>query len=416
MTERIAVRLDRAGSDTLLGHLRRIPSQGGELVSFAYAAEWLAHPDRFEIGPALPLTPGEHYPPDGRMFGAIGDSAPDRWGRDLMRLYERRSAEIEGRPPRTLQEADYLLGVDDASRMGAMRFQDEAARDTGASGNAGAPGPDELGRLMTASDRIQTDMFDDDDLAAILAPGSSLGGARPKASVTGSDGSLTIAKFPKADDRIDIELWEAVALTLAEEAGLTVAPFTLKPVGRRNVLLSQRFDRRGEARLPFISAMALTGHSDGDEDASYLEIADVITRSGARPERDPEELFARIGFSILISNVDDHMRNHGFIRTGTAGWDLSPAYDINPVPPHAKDPILSTCIDFDDRTADPDLLLSTAEEYGLKQARAREILCRTAGVTGRWREIARRFGAREAEITEMAGAFEHERRSRALAL
>lgn len=409
MSVRIEVFLDWAGKCVLLGYLRRTPSRGGELISFAYASGWLEYPHRFEIDPSLPLTSGEHYPQGGQMFGTIGDSAPDRWGKDLMRRRERRAAEVEGRAPRALQEIDFLLGVADISRLGAMRFRKEGTDVFVAPREEGVPGLVELGRLLEASERIQSDTFDDEDLRLIFAPGSSLGGARPKASVVDAQGNLMIAKFPKGDDTIDVEIWEAVALTLAQRAGLRVAPFELKSVGGRNVLLSQRFDRAGKARLPFISAMALTGHRDGDEDGSYLELAEIISAEGAHPKRDREELFRRIGFSILISNVDDHLRNHGFIREGVTGWSLSPAYDLNPVPPHLKPPVLSTAIDLDDRTADLDLLLDTGEEYGLSSKRAKEILREVAAATSSWADVARALGARPAEIKEMSGAFEHDR-------
>lgn len=416
MSPRIEIWLDWEGERTLLGHLRRQPSRGGELLSFAYAPDWLKHPQRFAIDPALPLTPGEYHPRGSQMFGTIGDSAPDRWGKDLMRRRERRAAEAEGRSPEALQEVDFLMGVADISRLGAMRFREEGTEAFAAPREEGVPGLIELGRLLEASDRIQADAFDDEDLRLIFAPGSSLGGARPKASVIDAGGNLMIAKFPKTDDTIDIELWETVALTLAGRAGSHVASFELRAVGGRNVLLSRRFDRRGGARLPFISAMALTGHRDGDDDASYLELAEVTSAEGAHPRRDREELFRRIGCSILMSNVDDHLRNHGFIREGAAGWALSPAYDVNPVPPHMKPAILSTAIDFDDRTADIGLLLETAGEYGLQESRAREILREAAEAIRGWREVARALGAKPAEIAEMTGAFEHERLGTALAL
>jgi serine/threonine-protein kinase HipA len=416
MSPRIEVYIEWEAGRTLLGHMRRTPSRGGEILSFAYAQDWLEHPLRFAIDPELPLTAGEYHPANGQMFGTIGDSAPDRWGQDLMRRRERRVAEVEGRRPRTLQELDFLLGVADISRLGAMRFREEGTQDFLAARDDGVPGLVELGRLLEASERIQSDAFDDEDLRMIFAPGSSLGGARPKASVIDTQGNLMIAKFPKVDDRYDVEIWEAVALTLAARAGINVAPFELKSVGGRNVLLSHRFDRRGETRVPFISAMALTQHRDGDEDTSYLELAEVLSAEGAHPMRDREELFRRIAFSILVSNVDDHLRNHGFLREGAAGWVLSPAYDVNPVPPDMKAPILSTAIDFDDRTADVGLLLETAGEYGIQTARAKAILREIAVATGAWADVAARFTARAADIKAMEGAFEHERRETALGL
>lgn len=416
MTARIEVFLDWAGACVPLGYLRRVAGRGGELISFAYAPDWLDHPARFEIDPALPLTSGEFYPQGGAMFTTIGDSAPDRWGKDLMRRRERRAAQAEGRPVQALKEIDFLMGVADVSRLGAMRFREEGADRFAAPTGEGVPGLIELGRLLQASERIQADRFDNDDLRMIFAPGSSLGGARPKASVVDAHGQLMIAKFPKADDAVDIELWEAVALTLAQRADIRVAPFKLRLVGGRGVLLSRRFDREGEARMPFISAMALTGHRDGDDDASYLELSEVISARGAHPKRDREELFARIGFSILISNVDDHLRNHGFIREGAAGWALSPAYDLNPVPPHLKPAVLSTAIDLDERTADIGLLMETAGDYGIQARQAKQIVRKLADATRGWADTARALGAREAEIQELSGAFEHDRLKTALHL
>ncbi|WP_148254979.1 type II toxin-antitoxin system HipA family toxin [Aidingimonas lacisalsi] len=414
-TPRIEVFMDWLGGPQILGRLRRIPSRHAELISFEYAQEWLDHPERFEIDPALPLTKGEFYPDVGMIHGALLDSAPDRWGKDLMRRRERRLAETEGRTPRALQELDLLLGVADISRLGALRFREEGTEPFVASTRSGVPGLVELGRLMAASDRIQQDEFDDEDLQLIFAPGSSLGGARPKASVIDNNGQLSIAKFPKNDDEYDLERWESIALELANRAGIDTAAFNLVTVGNRHVLLSRRFDRQQTHRLPFISAMALTGHRDGDRDCSYLELAEMISARGAHPVRDRQELFRRIAFSILISNVDDHLRNHGFIREGQ-GWSLAPAYDLNPVPPHLKPPILSTAIDLDDRTADIGLLLSTAEEYGLQERRARSIIREVAEATVDWQEVAKRSGARNAEITLMTGAFEHDRLDRALSL
>ncbi len=414
MSSLIEVWLDWVDELTLLGHLRRIPNRSGETASFTYARSWREHPKAFAIDPALPLSEGEFYPQSGALFGAIGDSAPDRWGQDLMRYRERRTAQAKGRAPRSLQAIDFLLGVADISRLGAIRFQEEGSECFLAPRTTGVPGVVELGRLLQASDHVQTGSFADEDLRLLLAPGSSLGGARPKASIVDVHGNLMIAKFPKLDDRLDIERWEAIALTLARQAGVDVAPFELKAIGDRHVLLSQRFDRYGVQRLPFISAMALTGHQDGDEDASYLELAEVIATEGAQPQHDREQLFRRIGFSILLSNLDDHLRNHGFIRSRKAGWQLSPAYDLNPVPPHIKPPILSTAITLNDRSADIDLLLETAEDYGLTQRRAREIMREVALATSNWRQTAKRYKAPAIEVDAMAGAFEHVQQEKAL--
>lgn len=305
-----------------LGLLRRHAGRGRESVTFEYADEWLISADGFAIDPSLPLGPGIFRPPVGAdMFGTIGDSAPDTWGRMLMRRRERRQAEVEHRTPVALQETDFLLGVADETRLGALRFRRAGDTAFQAPLTEGVPGLVALGQLLDASERIAIGEESDADLRTIFAPGSSLGGARPKASVRDPHDRLFIAKFPRETDEYPLERWEAIALDMAVQAGINTAEHALHNIAGKPVLLSQRFDRDGQDRIPFLSAMAMTQHRDGER-GSYLDILDALTQNGATARADRQELFRRVVFSILISNVDDHLRNHGFLMHTPAGWSL----------------------------------------------------------------------------------------------
>ena len=244
----------------------------------------------------------------------------------------------------------------------------------------------------------------------IFAPGSSLGGARPKASVYDQYGNLSIAKLPKVSDGYSVERWEAIALDMAAAVNINVSSHNLLEVSQKTVFLSKRFDRihvsgQADQRIPFMSAMAATEHNDGDHTCSYLEIVDVINQVGAEPVGDRAELFRRIAFSILITNTDDHFRNHGFLWSGRKGWRLSPVYDINPVPNGNR--ILSTRIDFDDASASMELLRSVAE-YFVATESADQIINECSAVVREWRDFARTRGATDSEIKFMRSAFEHE--------
>ena len=412
----IEVHIDLDGTPRPVGIAHANQARGNETVVFEYLDSWLDDPERFSIEPALALTPGGFAPPQGQViFGSLGDSAPDTWGRRLMQRAERRAAEREERHPRTLTETDYLLGVADETRLGALRFRRAGEDNFQAPVRAGVPAMIELGRLLQVTERILRDEETDDDLQLIFAPGSSLGGARPKASVIDQHGHLSIAKFPKETDEYSMETWEAVALRLADRAGITTPVNELIDVAGKAVLLSRRFDRRGATRIPFLSAMAMTGSKDGER-GSYPEIVDSLTEHGARAKADAAELYRRVAFSVLISNVDDHLRNHGFLWAGREGWILSPAYDLNPMPVDLKARVLTTNIDLDEGTCSLDLLESASEYFGLALADARIIIKETATATSPWRETARQLGARPSEINRMASAFEHDDLDKALAL
>ncbi len=412
----VEVHIDWQGKLICLGTMRRTPGAGREAVSFEYSVEWTASRENFPLEPALPIGPGVFYPPHGKeMFGTIGDSAPDSWGRSLMRRRERRQAEVEGRRPKTLQEMDYLLGVSDLTRLGALRFRWEGTEEFQAPLSTGVPGTIELGRLLDASRRILSGDETDEDLHLIFAPGSSLGGARPKASILDQHNALSIAKFPKGDDDYSIERWEAIAFALAQRSGIRTADHQLKHVGDKPIFISKRFDRADTIRIPFMSAMAMTQHIDREE-ASYLELVDAISENGANPKEDRIELFRRVAFSILVSNTDDHLRNHGFLWLGNDGWTLSPAYDINPTPEDRKPRILTTLIDYHEGTCSIDLLRSVAEEYSIKLSDADTILNDVAKATCKWKDVANEYGAPGSEVRQMASAFEHDDLQQALAL
>lgn len=410
------VHLSLDGETQRIGSAHSNRARGKETVVFEYDDEWLKSADRFELEPDLPLTRGGFAPTDGKtIHGSLGDSAPDTWGRRLMQRAERRQAEKEGRAVRTLMESDYLLGVADETRLGALRFRRIGGEVFLAETPRGIPALVDLGRLLQCTDRILRDEETDEDLQLIFAPGSSLGGARPKASVIDQLGRLSIAKFPKETDEYSIETWEEIALRLAERGGIMTAHHELLQVAGRAVLLSQRFDRVDGRRIPFLSAMALLGMKDGQV-GSYPEIVDVLARYGAQAKKDAHSLYRRVAFNVLVSNVDDHLRNHGFLRISKSGWTLSPAYDLNPVPADLKARILSTNIDLEESTCSIDLLEASANYFALSLTEARSILKQVAVATSSWRTVAVEAGASTKEIDRMASAFEHDALMRALAL
>ena len=379
-----------------------------EGASFQYEPGWLTHRERFALEPALELTDGTfHTEANRNMFGAIGDSAPDRWGRVLMRRAAARLARASGKQPHTLNEIDYLLGVYDEARQGALRFSESLGGPFLQHSDANPIPPlIELPRLLSATEKLVEDKESDEDLRLLLAPGSSLGGARPKASVRDKDGQLAIAKFPHKDDEYSIVYWEAIALNIASKAGLRVPDWRIERIASKPTLILKRFDRNFNKRIPFLSAMSLIGAKD-NEQHSYLEIVDAIRQYGANPEKDIIDLWKRIVFSILISNTDDHLRNHGFLYERYKGWTLSPLYDLNPTPIEIKPRVLSTTIDLYDSSASLPLALSMAKEYGLTYEEAKRIAKDVGEAVKSWREEARRYQISNVEIERMASAFEH---------
>ena len=412
MEKEVFVYIDLKNSPALVGRLwTRVKGQK-ESVSFEYDNEWLKSPDKFSLDPALMLTSGAfHSGAEKPMFGAIGDSAPDRWGRALMRMEERRRARAEKETPRTLFEIDYLLKVNDFTRQGALRFSLEPGGPFLAKGEGiRVPPLVELPKLLSAAESIAEESETAEELKLLLAPGSSLGGARPKASVLNNKGRLLIAKFPHKGDEIDSVRWEAATLKLASLAGIQVPKWRVEQIGKKRVLLLERFDRVGARsleRIPFLSAMSMLGAND-NEAHSYLEVADAIKMHGAEPKKDLRELFSRVVFNILVSNTDDHLRNHGFLYKDIDGWKLSPAYDLNPVPVEIKPRVLTTSITEDDGTASLELAYEVAPQFELDLKEAQKIAKKIAKATSSWKAVAEKLGISKSGISRMQSAFEHE--------
>jgi serine/threonine-protein kinase HipA len=304
--------------------------------------------------------------------------------------------------------SDYLLIVDDRTRQGALRFSmTEKGPFLASYTDVHIPPLIQLGKLLGASEKIVQGEEIDKDIRDIFEPGSSLGGARPKAVV--SEGNrLLIAKFPSPKDEWDVELWEFLALRMAQKAGIIVPDFRLEKVLGKNILLLCRFDRaENQTRIPFLSAMSMLGASDG-ETRSYIEIAESLMEYGAWPTGDLKSLWRRIVFNIMISNVDDHLRNHGFLYDGQSGWRLSPVYDLEPTPEHVKARYLQTNINENDGTASLGLAYEVIDEFGIRISEAREIVKDVANAVRDWDKDAKRFGAAKSEIDFMSSAFEHD--------
>ena len=413
-SRKVEVFISLEDENHLVGNLWCHRRNGREGATFEYAESWLNHPERFALEPALLLTEGAfHTQQEQRLFGAVGDSAPDRWGRVLMRRAASQQARTQGKAPSTLSEADYLLGVNDEARQGALRFSENGGETfLTPKGEKSIPPLVDLPKLLSASQRFMDDDESAQDLKLLLAPGSSLGGARPKASVRDKGGYLCIAKFPRKDDEFNVVLWEAVALTLAANAGIHTPHWSLETILEKPVILIRRFDRVLQGRLPFLSAMSMLGAKD-NEPHSYLEIVYALAQHGGSPDEDMEELWRRIVFSVLISNTDDHLRNHGFLYEKQKGWRLSPLYDVNPTPVEAKARYLTTGIDFDDYSASLDLALSVAEDFRISRSRALTIIGEVETAVSQWQAVAKKMGVSLREISRMKSAFDHEERAKA---
>ena len=416
MSDEITVYVAVSERNLLAGRLYLHRRRGVESASFAYDDRYLADPEAYALDPALPLVTGALQTPVGHaLFGAFSDCAPDRWGRTLIKRAEIARAKLAGTAPRSMSEAEILLGVRDDLRQGALRFRHGQEGPFLAVEDSGVPILTDLPKLLEIAERAESDSADYEDLKRLLHAGSSLGGARPKAHVVDAAGRIAIAKFPSASsDTWNVIAWEKVALDLARDAGIKVPDSQLIHVGARDVLVVVRFDRRGATRVGYASAMTMLEASDGDQ-RSYLEIAGVIEERSAATTADLHQLWRRMAFSILISNTDDHLRNHGFLHERADSWSLSPAFDLNPNPdPGPKE--LSTAIDFSDTRASVDTLMEVAEYFRLNAEKATDVLTRVLSAVGRWRAVAATYGLQQADINAMEPAFEHAERKRAQAL
>jgi serine/threonine-protein kinase HipA len=398
----------------LMGVLKAEFTRGKELFSFSYSENWLKSTYSQILDPELQLYTGSQYAKDEKQnFGVFLDSSPDRWGRVLMKRREAAISRSEKRPEKTLRESDYLLGVFDGHRMGAIRFKvDPDGPFINDNETLASPPWTSIKELEQISLRLEDDTAIEDPeylkwLNILINPGSSLGGARPKASVLDDKKNLWIAKFPSKSDIKDIGGWEMVTNELARNAGLNVAISKIQKFsGKYYTFLTKRFDRTdtGE-RIHYASAMTMLGYFDGNnfqDGVSYLEIVDFLTRYGANIERDLKELWQRIVFNVFVSNTDDHLRNHGFILT-EKGWILSPAFDINPNEDGAG---LSLNISLDDNSLDLNLTLEITDYFRLTNENALKIIEDIKKSVTNWRSIANKYQLPRSEQELMAKVFE----------
>jgi serine/threonine-protein kinase HipA len=393
------VHIDWQGTTHLVGRLHT-PDRGVS-ASFEYDAGWLSRADAFAFDPtSLPLQRPAHHAP--ALHGAFQDAGPDRWGRMLIERAVRKKV-LTQKPWRDL---DYVLALDDVSRIGALRFR-EAGGDVFLAPTSGKLPPlVRLGSLLHAADAIHHETETAADLRFLLAEGSPLGGARPKSAVVLKDGQLGIAKFPKPDDVRDIAAGEILALTLARRAGMNVADHQLVTAAGRSVSVITRFDRQGTRRIPFISAATLLGLPQ-DQGAAYTMIADAIRQHGDDVTRDLHELWRRMVFGLLASNCDDHSRNHGFLMHRPGRWSLSPAYDLNPVPEIERAQMNKTAISEDDDEPGIEAALRVAARFALKPAQAKQILREVVTAVRSWRDVGRKLRIKAGTLSAYASAFEH---------
>ncbi len=412
----IRVSVQIAGQDVPAGRLWSHRRGRSETATFSYLPDYLARRDAYNLDPSLPLQEGQQHTAAGQaLFGAFTDCSPDGWGRRLVLRAEQQQARDDERSPRGLSEIDFLLGARDDLRQGALRFQDAHDETYLAASDRVVPHLLNLPRLLNAAEELERDQPTAEDLRLLLEGGSSLGGARPKAHVLDTADQLSIAKFPSPTaDHWDVIRWESVALTLAHQAGITIPAHQLHELAGRPVLVLRRFDRDAERRLGYVSAMTMLSARDGEQ-GSYLEIAETLEEHSSHAAADLHELWRRIVFNVLISNTDDHLRNHGLPKTSTAGWSLSPAFDLNPNP-EGETKQLSTAIDEDSTVASIETTLEVAGFFGLADQDARQIVGEVTAGTDSWREIAQLSGLGKAEIERMEPASEHQQRDLARGL
>ncbi len=387
-----------------VGELSYESLRGSDSYWFKFSDEWLKQHGDIFLSDDLNNYPGQQYTqPDRDIFGCFTDALPDRWGRTLLLRREQILAEEEHRPVRRLSSFDFLTGIDDYSRMGGFRFKETP--DGGFINRNESwriPPLTEMRALVAASEKIerseeQNQLPDKRWIAQLVQPGSSLGGARPKASVVDTDGRLYVAKFPSRKDDYDVGLWEHFSHLLAAKAGINAATTKVIPANDKyHTLLSCRFDRTDDnRRIHFASAMTLLGLADGDSAATghgYLDIVDFIVQGCTQVEANLQELFRRVAFNICIGNSDDHFRNHGFLLTAK-GWTLAPAYDMNPT----LNEYQSLLISSSSNKADLSVLLEACEEYMLTRATAEQIIAEVTTAVRDWRMVAQRIGIAKRE-------------------
>ncbi len=393
----------------LIGTLSAQNAKGKKAFSFEYHKNWIKSKNQMLLDPDIQFYSGPQYPNNKENFGIFLDSMPDTWGRTLMKRRASQQAALTGEKAKTLYEIDYLLGVYDESRMGALRFK------TGLNGpfldnNNLSPTPpwSSIRELQEAAQNFENDTESEEAkqwLAILMAPGSSLGGARPKANILDNDKNLWIAKFPAKNDTTDKAAWEYLAYQLAVKAGINMSECKIQKVtGNYNTFFTKRFDRENGERIHFASAMTMTGNNEEsikDHQASYLELAEFIQNHGRDIESNLEQLWRRIVFNIAISNTDDHLRNHGFILT-SEGWILSPAYDLNPS--IDKDG-LALNIDMDNNALDYEVAKSVGIYFRLNEKQMNTILAEVFSAVASWKQLATKIGISNKEMLLMEKAF-----------
>lgn len=393
----------------LMGKLSAHYGKGKKVFSFEYDENWITSREQILIDPDIQFFEGPQYPNNKPNFGVFLDSMPDTWGKTLLKRREAQRAKEAGEKPRILYEVDFLLGVFDESRMGGLRFKAEPDGPFLDNDDFNPTPPwSSVRELQDAARNFESDNNKDGIgkwLAILMAPGSSLGGARPKANILDEDGNLWIAKFPSKNDIIDKGAWEFLAYELAIKAGIQMAPSKMEKVtGKFHTFFTKRFDREKGGRIHFSSAMTMTGNNENilkDSPASYLDIAEFIQTYGTDIEANMHQLWRRIVFNIAVSNTDDHLRNHGFLLT-ELGWVLSPAYDINPS--IDKDG-LAINIDMDNNALDMELAKSVGEFFRLDNKQMETIIEEVFSSVSQWKAIANRLGISRAEQELMRGAF-----------
>ncbi|HRE82813.1 MAG TPA: type II toxin-antitoxin system HipA family toxin [Opitutaceae bacterium] len=410
------------GDDARLVGTLHYDQHGARHAAFAYDESWLAGAGRFALEPNLPLVTGPQFhrkAAEGSVFhAAIADTEPDGWGRRVIlrdHAKRRQAAKRTGTEPAAAQlnAVDFLLAVDDVSRVGALRFRDSSGvfQRAAEPGRRSAPPLLELQYLLKASRAVETETETAADLAYLRGRGTSLGGLRPKCSVVDDDGMLAIGKFPSVQDERTITKGEVLAMTLAKTAGLNVAAARLIDSDGVPVALVRRFDRTREGRrLMYVSAATLLGvEGQGAQEHSYTDIVDALRVNGAAAQADIEELWRRMALSILITNVDDHLHNHGFLHAARGLWRLAPAFDLNPFPDRARE--LKTWISADaGPEATIEALMSVIVYFRLSPKRAKEILGEVERAVAGWRETGRALGMSTRELDGFTDAFEHPER------
>lgn len=400
---KVEVHCDIEAKTVKVGSIFPLRRHGKESMTFIYDQSYISMPDAYAIDPSLPLRAGSlHTSARQSIFGAFSDSSPDRWGRKIIERREAARARDAGVRPHSMSEIEILLCVRDDLRQGSLRF---SLAGSGFLENTkeGIPPLIELPELLALARRIDDEEANYSQLQELFIAGGSLGGARPKAHVLYPDGSSAIAKFSRPGfDEWDVMSWEKTLLDLAAKSGITVPDSQLISVGKEKVLLLKRFDRAGGKRVGYVSAMTMLEKTDGEQ-GSYLDIAERIESFSLSTEVELKQLWRRIIFNVLTSNTDDHLRNHGFLKTKGDSWSLSPVFDLNPTP--GANRFLTTAIDYKDSTASLELCFSVIDYFRIKKPEALQILSQVAKAINQWREVAHIHGISRSEMSRMENAF-----------